>query len=88
MTLNGCSQQYKTIVNVIKFIESVINEFDGKRKSYRSYWFCQISVGFIVFCKKINEFKLKSPILDGGWFQNSHLTLINEKKSFSFIMQV
>ena len=44
--------------------KSVINEFDGKRKSYRSYWFCQISVGFTDFCKKINGFKLKSPILD------------------------
>ena len=53
MTFNGCSRQQKTIVNVIKFIESVINEFDRKRKCYWSYWFCQISVGFTVFCKKI-----------------------------------
>ena len=42
----------KAIVNVIKLIESVINKFDRKRKSYRSYWFCQISAGFTVFCKK------------------------------------
>ena len=30
MTFNGCSGQYKTIVNVIKVLESVINEFDLK----------------------------------------------------------
>ena len=30
--------------------------------------------------KNFNGFKQKSPILDVEWFQNSHLTLINEKK--------
>ena len=42
----------KQLVNIIKFIESFINEFEGKRKSHRSCWFCQISVDFTVFCKK------------------------------------
>ena len=38
------------------------------------------------FCvKKFNGFKLKSPVLDVWWFQNSHLTLKKWKKSFSFI---
>ena len=30
--------------------------------------------------KNLYVFKLKSPILD-VWFQNSHLTLINDKKA-------
>ena len=30
--------------------------------------------------KTFNGFKLKSPILDVWWFQNSHLTKKNEKK--------
>ena len=31
--------------------------------------------------KNFNGFKQKFPILDVRWFQNSHLTLINEKKA-------
>ena len=31
MTFNGCSRQQKIIVNVIKVIESVINEFERKK---------------------------------------------------------
>ena len=48
------------------------------------YWLIQILPDFCRFYsfleKKINVFKLKSPILDMWWFQNSHLTLINENK--------
>ena len=38
MTFNGYSQQQKTIENVIKVTESVINEFDRKRKSCWTYF--------------------------------------------------
>ena len=34
----------------------------------------------LLSAKNLYVFKLKSPILD-VWFQNSHLTLINDKKA-------
>ena len=70
-------------------MEKFINEFDRGRKSQ----FFQISLGFSVFCKKINRFKplnifTKSPILDVWWVQNSHLTLINEKKALALFVKL
>ena len=55
--------------------------------------FCQISLGLSVFCKNINRFKslnifTKSPVLDVWPVQNSHLTLINEKKALALFVKL